>query len=97
MDISENIIIQKNTVNTKVPGTYAVVASVRLSNGQLKEKEFVVTVKETRLDVVLESFKPVKDIVQKEENIVFDIDLKISKKHINPSHANKILNKPKNK
>ena len=87
MDISENIIIQKNTVNTKVPGTYAVVASVRLSNGQLKEKEFVVTVKETRLDVVLESFKPVKDIVQKEENIVFDIDLKISKKHINPTMA----------
>ena len=47
-NISDNIIIEKNTVNTTVPGIYSVKASVKLSNGQTKEKEFTVTVKETR-------------------------------------------------
>ncbi len=58
-NISDIIIIEKNTVNTTIPGTYSVKASVKLSNGQLNEKEFTVTVKETRLDVSLKSFKSV--------------------------------------
>ncbi len=86
-NISDNIIIEKNTVNTKIPGVYTVIASVRLSDGQKKEKEFTVTVKETRLDVVLESFKPVKESAKKGENIVFDLDLNVSKNHITPTLA----------
>ncbi|MDY3002630.1 MAG: hypothetical protein SOR73_13295 [Romboutsia timonensis] len=83
-DITENIIIEKNTVNTKIPGIYTVKASVRLSSGQSKEKEFTVIVKETKLDVSLESFRPIKTNVKKGENIGFEVDLKVSKKHINP-------------
>ena len=83
-NISDNIIIEKNTVNTTVPGIYSVKASVKLSNGQTKEKEFTVTVKETRLDVSLETFKPIKTNVKKGEKIGFEVDLKVSKNHVNP-------------
>ena len=83
-NISDNIIIEKNTVNTKTPGIYTVIASVRLSDGQKKEKEFTVTVKETRLDVALESFKPAKESAKKGEKIVFDLDLNVSKNHVTP-------------
>lgn len=83
-NISDNIIIEKNNVNTTVPGIYSVKASVKLSNGQSKEKEFTVTVKETRLDVSLDTFKAIKNNVKKGENIGFEINLKVSKKHVNP-------------
>ena len=86
-DISDNIIIEKNTVNTTNPGNYTVRASVRLSDGQKKEKEFTVAVKETRLDVALESFKPVKEMAKKGEKIVFDLDLNVSKNHVTPTLA----------
>lgn len=86
-NISDNIIIEKNTVNTKIPGIYTVRASIRLSDGQQKEKEFTVTVKETSLDVSLESFKASKENVKKGEQIVFDLDLKVSKNHITPTSA----------
>ena len=84
-NISDNIVIEKNNVNTTVPGVYSVKASIRLSNGQSKEKEFTVTVKETRLDVSLETFKPLKTSVQKGEKIGFEIELKVSKNHITPT------------
>ena len=48
-NISDNIIIEKNNVNTTIPGSYIVKASVKLSNGQYKEREFNVIVKETTL------------------------------------------------
>ena len=66
-DISDSIILERNNVNTIVPGIYTVKASVRLSNGEYKEKEFTVTVKETRLDVSLLTFKPIKSNVKKGE------------------------------
>ena len=84
-NISDNIIIEKNNVNTTVPGTYTVKVRVRLSSGISKEKEFTVTVKETRLNVSLESFKPIKTNIKKGEKIGFELDLKVSKKHINPT------------
>ena len=83
-NISDNIIIEKNNVNTTIPGTYTVKARVRLSSGPSKEKEFTVTVKETRLDVSLESFKPIKTNIKKGEKIGFELDLKVSKKHVTP-------------
>lgn len=83
-NISDSIIIDRNNVNTTVPGIYNVKASVKLSNGQIKEKEFTVTVKETKLDVSLQAFKPMKINVKKGEKIGFDVDLKVSKKHVEP-------------
>ena len=84
-NISDNIIIKKNNVNTNIPGIYTVIASLRLSNGQKKEKEFTVTVKETKLDVSLESFKAIKENVKKDEKVGFNLDLKVSKNHITPT------------
>ena len=84
-DISDSIIIEKNNVNTTIPGVYTVKASVRLSDGQTKEKEFTVTVKKTRLDVSIESFKSVNGTVKKGEQIVFDLDLNVSKNHVTPT------------
>ena len=84
-NISDSIIIEKNNVNTTVPGIYSVKASVRLSNGTIKQKEFTVTVKETRLDVSLLDFKSTKTNVKKGEQIVFDLDLSVSKDHVTPT------------
>ena len=83
-DISDNIIIEKNNVNTTVPGIYNVKVHIKLSNGQSKEKEFTVTVKETHLDVLVKSFKATKMNVKKNEKIGFELDLNVSKKHVTP-------------
>ena len=84
-NISDNIIIEKNNVNTTIPGSYIVKASVKLSNGQYKEREFNVIVKETTLEVSLKSFKSIKVNIKKGEKIGFDLDLKVSKKHVTPT------------
>lgn len=84
-NISDLIIIEKNTVNNTIPGNYSVKASVKLSNGSIKQKEFTVTVKKTRLDVSLKSFKSVNKTAKKDEQIVFDLDLSISKNHVTPT------------
>ena len=84
-NISDRIIIEKNTVNNTIPGIYSVKASVELSNGSIKQKEFNVTVKKTRLDVSLKSFKSVNKTAKKDEQIVFDLDLSISKNHVTPT------------
>lgn len=83
-NITDNIIIEKNNVNTTIPGVYSVKASIRLSNGKIKEKEFTVTVKETRLDVSLVSFEAAKQNVKKGEKIGFEVDFKVSKNHVKP-------------
>ena len=57
---------------------------MHLSNGKTKKREFNITVKEVRLDVSLEKFKAAKYNIKKGENIGFEVDLKVSKKHITP-------------
>lgn len=84
-NISDSIIIEKNNVNTTIPGSYIVKASVKLSNGQYKEREFNVIVKKTTLEVSLKSFKSIKVNIKKGEKIGFDLDLKVSKKHVTPT------------
>lgn len=84
-NISDNILIEKNNVNTTIPGVYTVRASVRLSDGQTKEKEFTVTVKAIPLEVSLDSFKPVNETAKKGEQIVFDLELTVSKNHVTPT------------
>ena len=84
-NITDSIIIEKNNVNTTIPGSYIVKASVKLRNGQYKEKEFNVIVKETALEVSLKSFESIKVNIKKGEKIGFDLDLKVSKKHVTPT------------
>ncbi len=42
-------------------------------------------VKATDLNVAVKSFKPVKEVVQKGDSVVLDLDLSISKKHVTPN------------
>lgn len=80
-DISYKIVIENN-VDVNTPGVYKVKTSVKLSNGKIKQREFKVIVKAVPIDVTLQSFKPLKEIVKKGEQIVFDLDVKISKDNV---------------
>lgn len=81
-DISSRIIIEENNVNTEKPGVYSVKASAKLNNGYKMERTFAVNVKATDLEVSVNSFKPVEDIVEKGENIILNLDIKSSKKYV---------------
>lgn len=84
-DISDKIEITHNPVNTTKPGSYLVTANVKLNDGYIKQRSFKVDVKATDLNVVVKSFKPVKEVVQKGDSVVLDLDLSISKKHVTPN------------
>lgn len=84
-DISNKIEIIHNSVNTTKPGSYSVTANVKLNDGYLKQRSFKVDVKATDLNVAVKSFKPVKEVVQKGDSVVLDLDLSISKKHVTPN------------
>lgn len=84
-DISNKIEIVHNSVNTTKPGSYSVTANVKLNDGYVKQRSFKVDVKATDLNVVVKSFKPVKEVVQKGDSVVLDLDLSISKKHVTPN------------
>ncbi len=84
-DISNKIEITHNPVNTTKPGSYSVTANVKLNDGYVKQRSFKVDVKATDLNVAVKSFKPVKEVVQKGDSLVLDLDLSISKKHVTPN------------
>lgn len=84
-DISDKIEITHNPVNTTKPGSYSVTANVKLNDGYIKQRSFKVDVKATDLNVAVKSFKPVKEVVQKGDSVVLDLDLSISKKHVTPN------------
>lgn len=84
-DISDKIEITHNPVNTTKPGSYSVTANVKLNDGYIKQRSFKVDVKATDLNVAVKSFKPVKEVAQKGDSVVLDLDLSISKKHVTPS------------
>ena len=85
-NISDKIVIESNNVNSNKPGNYTVKVNVRLKDGYIIQKTFNVVVKETKLELSLNSFKPVKDIVEKNENVVLDLELSTSKSHITPDY-----------
>lgn len=86
-DITNRISIERNDVNTAKPGNYKVKAYVKLSDGSILQKEFLVTVKEATLDVSIKDFVADKTNVEKGENIQFNLDMNLSKKHISPVSA----------
>lgn len=86
-DISDKIIIEANYVNVNKPGDYTVDVKVRLNDGYTIQKTFNVNVKATKLEFTLDSFKPVKYLVEKNQSVVLDLDISISKKHVTPTHV----------
>ncbi len=83
-DISNKIEIVHNPVNTTKPGNYAVTASVKLNDGNVRQRSFNVDVKATDLNVSVASFKATKEDVKKRDSVVLDLDLDISKRHVTP-------------
>ena len=81
-NITDKIVITENTVNTYKPGLYTVKANVQLSDNTKLEKDFLVRVETTALELAVVSLETESDIVKKKEEMNIDFDVKSSKDYI---------------
>ena len=81
-NITNKIIITENTVDTYKPGLYTVKANVQLSDNTKLEKDFLVRVETTALELAVLSLETESDIVKKKEEVNIDFDVKSSKDYI---------------
>ena len=81
-NITDKIVITENTVNTYKPGLYTVKANVQLSDNTKLEKDFLVRVETTALELAVVSLETESDIVKKKEEVNIDFDVKSSKDYI---------------
>ena len=87
-DISSKIIIIENTVDIYAPGQYIVKAGAPLSNGLQKEVILTVNVEPTTLNLSINEFKAVSNIVNKGGNAVLTLELYSSKDYISALSVN---------
>lgn len=81
-NITNKIVITENTVDTYKPGLYTVKANVQLSDNTKLEKDFLVRVETTALELAVVSLETEADIVKKKEEVNIDFDVKSSKDYI---------------
>lgn len=81
-NITNKIVITENTVDTYKPGLYTVKANVQLSDNTKLEKDFLVRVETTALELAVVSLETESDIVKKKEEVNIDFDVKSSKDYI---------------
>ena len=81
-NITNKIVITENTVDTYKPGLYTVKANVQLSDNTKLEKDFLVRVETTALELAVVSLETESDIVKKKEEMNIDFDVKSSKDYI---------------
>lgn len=81
-NITNKIVITENTVDTYKPGLYTIKANVQLSDNTKLEKDFVVRVETTALELAVVSLETEADIVKKKEEVNIDFDVKSSKDYI---------------
>ena len=81
-NITNKIVITEKTVDTYKPGLYTVKANVQLSDNTKLEKDFVVRVETTALELAVVSLETEADIVKKKEEVNIDFDVKSSKDYI---------------
>ena len=81
-NITNKIVITENTVDTYKPGLYTVKANVQLSDNTKLEKDFLVRVETTTLELAVVSLETESDIVKKKEEVNIDFDVKSSKDYI---------------
>lgn len=81
-NITNKIVITENTVDTYKPGLYTVKANVQLSDNTKLEKDFLVRVETTALELAVVSLETESDIVKKKEDVNIDFDIKSSKDYI---------------
>lgn len=87
-NITNKIVIKENNVDTYKPGLYTVKATVELSNENTLEKEFLVRVEPTILNLAVNDLKISKDVLEKNEHFNLTFAVKSSKSYLEVSSVN---------
>ena len=87
-NITNKIVITENNVDTYKPGLYTVKANVTLSNENTLEKEFLVRVEPTILNLAVNDLKISKDVLEKNEHFNLTFAVKSSKSYLEVTSVN---------
>lgn len=87
-NITNKIVITENNVDTYKPGLYTVKANVTLSNENTLEKEFLVRVEPTVLNLAVNDLKISKDVLEKNEHFNLTFAIKSSKSYLEVASVN---------
>ena len=87
-NITNKIVIKENNVDTYKPGLYTVKATVELSNENTLEKEFLVRVEPTILNLAVNDLKISKDVLEKNEHFNLTFAVKSSKSYLEVASVN---------
>lgn len=87
-NITNKIVIKENNVDTYKPGLYTVKANVTLSNENTLEKEFLVRVEPTILNLAVNDLKISKDVLEKNEHFNLTFAVKSSKSYLEVASVN---------
>ena len=87
-NITNKIVITENNVDTYKPGLYTVKANVTLSNENTLEKEFLVRVEPTILNLAVNDLKISKDVLEKNEHFNLTFAVKSSKSYLEVASVN---------
>ena len=87
-NITNKIVITENNVDTYKPGLYNVKANVTLSNENILEKEFLVRVEPTILNLAVNDLKISKDVLEKNEHFNLTFAVKSSKSYLEVASVN---------
>lgn len=87
-NITNKIVITENNVDTYKPGLYTVKANVTLSNENTLEKEFLVRVEPTILNLAVNDLKISKDVLEKNEHFNLTFAVKSSKSYLEVDSVN---------
>lgn len=87
-NITNKIVITENNVDTYKPGLYTVKANVTLSNENTLEKEFLVRVEPTILNLAVNDLKISKGVLEKNEHFNLTFAVKSSKSYLEVASVN---------
>ena len=87
-NITNKIVITENNVDTYKPGLYTVKANVTLSNENTLEKQFLVRVEPTILNLAVNDLKISKDVLEKNEHFNLTFAIKSSKSYLEVASVN---------
>ena len=87
-NITNKIVITENNVDTYKPGLYNVKAAVTLSDKNTLEKEFLVRVEPTILNLAVNDLKISKDVLEKNEHFNLTFAVKSSKSYLEVASVN---------
>ena len=87
-NITNKIVITENNVDTYKPGLYTVKANVTLSNENTLEKEFLVRVEPTILNLTVNDLKISRKVLGKNEHFNLSFAVKSSKSYLEVASVN---------